>query len=429
MVTCQHNHAPNPDQVRTQELVAGMKRRAVNHPEEPPARIIRDATFGQPEAVVVGLPQRETLRRQMNRARARSLPQNPKSLDELDVLPDEYRRTVGGMPFLVYDSYDDDQVPEDDEDEGNQDRILVFSTNDSLKHLASSGTIFIDGTFSVCPTLFTQLLTVHGEVRGTILPLVFALLPGKEEAMYVTVLEKLRRRCEEERIQWEPGTIVSDFELAIINASRHVFPRSQIRCCFFHLGQSVYRHVQHEGLQGRYQEENGEIRKATHMLLALAFVPLADQAEAFRLLEEEVPVDFLPIMRYFDRPYLRGRRARGRRAAVRPRFPPEWWNLHQAALHNDHRTNNATEGWHNRFNTLVGKRHPTFYLLLREIRKEEADTVAKLQQLNAGQQVKQPRKKIYERVNARLTSIVQEYPERRQDLTAFLRGIGHNIQV
>ena len=165
------------------------------------------------------------------------------------------------------------------------------------------------------------------------------------------------------------------------------------------------------------------------MLLALAFVHPEDQVEAFRLLEDEVHEDFLPIMTYFDKTYLRGILARGRRRAVPPRFPTEWWNLHAAALHNDHRTNNAIEGWHNRFNNIVGKKHPAFFQLLREIQKEEQDTEAKVQQLNAGQTVKQQRKKIYERINRRLTRIVGEYPQRREDLLEFLRGIGHNIRL
>ena len=44
---------------------------------------------------------------------------------------------------------------------------------------------------------------------------------------------------------------------------------------FFHLGQSLYRRVQAEGLQKEYNNATDRsIREATHMLPSLAFVPL-----------------------------------------------------------------------------------------------------------------------------------------------------------
>lgn len=48
-----------------------------------------------------------------------------------------------------------------------------------------------------------------------------------------------------------------------------------VKACLFHLSQSVYRHVQSEGLQKKYAED-ADIRDGVHMLCALAFVPVED---------------------------------------------------------------------------------------------------------------------------------------------------------
>ncbi|KAL6953037.1 hypothetical protein U1Q18_051221, partial [Sarracenia purpurea var. burkii] len=49
------------------------------------------------------------------------------------------------------------------------------------------------------------------------------------------------------------------------------------KCCFFHLGQAVYRRIQDEGLATQYNnEEDRELKTYTHMMLALAYVPVGD---------------------------------------------------------------------------------------------------------------------------------------------------------
>ena len=80
-----------------------------------------------------------------------------------------------------------------------------------------------------------------------------------------------------------PQTIMSDFELAIINAVRTHFGRNIIRLCLFHLCQSVYRRIQQEGLLRQYGDEtDSSIRDAARTMCALAFVPPDDVAIVFR---------------------------------------------------------------------------------------------------------------------------------------------------
>ena len=102
-----------------------------------------------------------------------------------------------------------------------------------------------------------------------------------------------------------------------------------------------------------------------------------------------IPDEFVQIADYFETTYVRGIRARGRRRAVRPRYEPKLWNMHAAVLQGKSRTNNASEGWHNRFQTLVGKSHPSFYSFLKELQKEQVSVEYVLRELSLGKKVKQ----------------------------------------
>lgn len=103
-----------------------------------------------------------------------------------------------------------------------------------------------------------------------------------------------------------------------------MFPAVQVKCCFFHLGQSVYRRIQAEGLQELYNNAADRTLKTyTHMLLPLAYVPANDVRRAFNLLRDDSPDDLIPVVDYFARVFIVGVPRRGRCAAVPVRYPPE----------------------------------------------------------------------------------------------------------
>ena len=59
------------------------------------------------------------------------------------------------------------------------DRLIIFGTRESISFLENSSDWFNDGTFSVAPSGFTQLYTLHGLRDGRNLVGVFALLVSK----------------------------------------------------------------------------------------------------------------------------------------------------------------------------------------------------------------------------------------------------------
>lgn len=136
-----------------------------------------------------------------------------------------------------------------------------------------------------------------------------------------------------------------------------------------------------------------------------------------------------PILLYFDETYVSGKPARGRRRQILPRYPIELWNQHEAALRGSSRTNNVSEGWHNRFAILVGKHHPDLYSLLTEVQKEQADTECAIAELSLGRSVKAAPKKKWYLLQSRLQAITASYEDykRENKLLDFLRAISYNI--
>ncbi|KAK3909783.1 RNA polymerase-associated protein RapA [Frankliniella fusca] len=304
--------------------------------------------------------------------------------------------------------------------------MIVFASKENLKKLGRSTTWFSDGKFMVCPSLFTQLYTIHGLVKEhpapVALPFVYALLRNKAESSYAKVLEVLKEKAAELQINFpEPETVVSDFELPIINSIKAVFPHTTPRLCFFHLGQSLWskfvltvcddRNVQGAGLQAAYSDPNNrKLRDGIHVLLSLAFVPVEDLPDAFDELREELVDDLLEIA---------------------DQYIPADWNQYLAAQHAEQRFNNLCEAWHRRFNSLVGKAHLTFYALLRDVRKEQATTESHLRELGLGRPIREPQRKKYKNVTDRLQNIVLHYQKHKEDgsVLANLRACGHQFTL
>lgn len=225
---------------------------------------------------------------------------------------------------------------------------------------------------------------------------------------------------------------MTDFEMSILNACEEQFPAVPIAACFFHLSQSMYRKIQSEGLQVQYNDPNDDtIRKYTHMILALAFVPLEDVLDAFATLENDAPDELLNIFDYFNLNYVNGRRAQGRRARVLPRFPPCIWNQYTATINNSHKTNNISEGWHNRFRILVAINHPDLYTFIQEIKKEQADTEKQIIEMDLGRNVKaNPRMQCLS-LQKRQRIIAQNYRtyKHNNEILNYLQNMGSNIHI
>lgn len=305
-------HPPDREEVAALKLIGGLKRKATDDVSAPPVQLLRELQ-NAPAAVLAQLPYRQNLTKRIQRERLKGMPTNPRNVDDLRNIPGMYRATLDGENFLLYDSYNDATDVSDDDDstseETNLGRILIFATKANLQALAKSEIWFVDGTFKTSPAIFYQLFVIKGSVshvvdgiqQVSIFPFVYALMENKREAGYTEVLEVVIHAIADAGAHFTPPQrVMSDFELAIVNACKKSLG-DVISCCLFHLCQNIFRKIQSAGLQGRYNdEEDRSIKQAAQMMGALAFVPTADVLGAFDTFVRQIPTDFLPVAQYFE---------------------------------------------------------------------------------------------------------------------------------
>lgn len=143
--------------------------------------------------------------------------------------------------------------------------------------------------------------TTNGTDQVIGLPLVYALLESKEEAVHSKIYEVILSEAQQFGIHFvKPQFVMTDFEQSIINATKKIIG-VEIHTCLFHLCQSLYHRIQTEGLQNQYNNpENRNIKIAAQMTGALAFVPPEKVVKSFDVLLEQVPDEYMPIAEYFE---------------------------------------------------------------------------------------------------------------------------------
>ena len=116
------------------------------------------------------LPTFSTIRTTLYTKRRERLPPLPRKREDVQ-FDGEWAKTLSGEQFLL----------------GSHNDVYLFSTKANLELLSCSA----DGTFSICPRLFYQILTVHAFKHGKQFPLAYFLLPGKSRDIYNTAFSLL----------------------------------------------------------------------------------------------------------------------------------------------------------------------------------------------------------------------------------------------
>ena len=118
--------------------------------------------------------------------------------------------------------------------------LIVLGTQENIQMLTRYPNWFCDGTFDSAPVGY-QLYTIHALLNQTAtIPLVFCISKSKTEVVYKEIFSTLT----ENYSMLNPATVMFDYERAAINAFAQVFPISEIKGCFFHFGQAIWRHIQ-----------------------------------------------------------------------------------------------------------------------------------------------------------------------------------------
>jgi hypothetical protein len=413
-----HDHTPQASDANVAKAVFDIKKRA-SETREKPIQIIQNNMINIPQETRPYMPSRDALRRKIARVRKVETLPEPQSITELNI-PNSLCVTLNEEPFLVKDHM------------VGQERILIFTTEDNIKHLSQAIYWIMDGTFKTVPKIFYQLYSIHAPVgtenNSRILPLVYVLMTGKSEELYQLLFQDLIEFAEENYIQLTPSYIITDFEKAAINASHEEFPGVINKGCFFHLGQNGWRKIQECGLAVQYGNDEHFSLMLRH-LFALAFLPAQEIPTVFNILKPRMPPEAIRVIQWFEDNYIYGRiRRHTRNNVIRdpPQFPPALWSVYDSMELGIPRTQNNVEAWHRRWGTLVGESHVGIYTIIKELQKEQQQVEVQVECIIRGEERPKQKKNLIDK-EKRIRTILDD----REDYSEmdFLRGIAHNLSL
>ncbi|KAI6651165.1 hypothetical protein LOD99_5516 [Oopsacas minuta] len=371
------------------------------------------------EGTAAKLPKLDSLKRTIQRQCASVLaaPAQPTTLAEL-ALPAAYQQTAKGEQFLLYDSGADDVH-----------RFLIFATQHNLGMLQRSKIWLADGTFKTAPPLFAQVYVVHGlrggddpMKTGHLLPSLFVLLPNKTEAAYLRMWEQIRLLCS----LAQPQQMLLDFEKGAITSFEHVWPNTVVKCCFFHLTQNIWRHVQSVGLQSAYTHDE-ELAMRIRRIPALAFARPADVPDLFDQVAMDLPLtpEIGELVDYFERTYIGRTVTSGYHVAAT--YPIHLWNNHISTPLGLPRTTNAVEAWHRSFNATVGCHHPTIWKFILSLKREQGLVEVRHTNYLVGKPL--TKRRWSQQSEEALKTLVREYYSPDRSKMEFLQGVAHHFSL
>jgi transposase len=157
--------------------------------------------------------------------------------------------------------------------------MVIFSTKTNLKYLCKSEMLYV--VFDYCTKYFTQLFTIHGYFNGHYIPLVFCLLKDKRELIYRKCFEQFLYHVRKNDWELKLSSVVLDFEIAIHNTLKYVWPETRIVGCRFHLTQAWWRKIQQLGLTADYKNKNSEIGQWLGYCFGLLFLEAEKVSDVF----------------------------------------------------------------------------------------------------------------------------------------------------
>lgn len=283
-----HNHAADAPKIVADRISNEIKRQALETNNSPHA-VITEAYQQCPLSVASSLTQISSMKRTIRRLRQNDSDfpnENPTLREDINI-PDQFKITNKGEEFLLFDS-------------GNiSTRMLIFGTKRNLLLLSQNREWYSDGTFKTCPKLFAQLYTIHIIRNNKSIPLVYALLPNKNQSTYTELFTKLK----ELEPTLNPISIMTDLEKAAINAFKLIFPEICIRLCYFHFKQCLYRKLQTEGLKSNYDTDS-DFSQKVRMIAALAYVKKEDVEDSFVKLAAKLPEILDGFVDYFGKEFV-----------------------------------------------------------------------------------------------------------------------------
>lgn len=352
----EHNHEADDDRkTERHKLRQECKRKAEEQPTERPKKIIIAETgkIGNHELIPEDV---SAVRQAVYRVRRKSRPKLPKSRAETHESLADYSldSTNGENMLLVNDATTG---------------IIMYSSRSNLEFISEDNVeVFGDGTFKYCPRFFYQLYTLHGYKNGRYVPCIFFLLPSKTKLCYKEMFQHSLDVCRSFGINLNMSVIHLDFEEAVFDAVRSLWPNIVIKGCHFHLSQAWWRKIQALGLAVEYKSQNSNIGKWLKLFFGLSFLEENEVEEciAFDIFsstpEDDRAVEFADyiLKNYGD---------------SNAKFPPMIWT--ESNL-DSKRTNNGCEGFHRQFSDMFYHQHPNIFEFMEKLNQIQTFSYLKM---------------------------------------------------
>ncbi|KAG0439313.1 hypothetical protein DMUE_2517, partial [Dictyocoela muelleri] len=264
-------------------------------------------------------------------------PQHPKAKAKF-TLDRSKAVTADGLDFLFIDLFDE------------QNTIVLADVEYIKKFNLPNCSLFIDGTFKTSTTQFYQLFIIH-VLRGNFsFPLFYCFLDNKRYETYEMILGRIVCKLQDYGISLIPATVLLDLEEASFKAISSIFPNAEIKGCYFHFGQAIWRKCVNLGFKTLYSNNPG-IRKVVKLIMALPLVPFSHIDEGWNLLQRamlQIDENVSLLKGYFESTWM---------SNARPIFSVATWNHYNNP---GPRTNNSAEGFHSKLSKLINKGRPNF---------------------------------------------------------------------
>ncbi|KAJ8028899.1 hypothetical protein HOLleu_28153 [Holothuria leucospilota] len=378
-----HPHRPEVERIDRHDFLNNVKDTIEQDPSLPIRRAYNTEYLAIPAQRRQDVPTFEEIRSTLQRHRMSFIPMVPRDVHDVDIQGPWAETWDGNRKLLAID---------------NDVGVCIFASDEELRTLSHCRELFIDGTFKTAPHPYTQIITIHGKYHGWTLPFVMALSTGKTEAQYRFLLREVRNAIQGlTNNNFEPNFVVTDFEVALINAIDHEL-RSETRGCYFHFCQSLMRKVSDLGLKGPY-ERDPDVQQVVRRMLALGYLPAPHVRLMFVTYTagrrvQEVIQRFPNLQLFFD--YIENTYING------PVFRIGFWNVHNRRM--DSRTNNYSEGFFSKWNRELMVRHPNIWFVIRRIKNEGEKTRLKSRRADMGD--RRPKRKLkWRKLERRITNL------------------------
>jgi hypothetical protein len=216
-------------------------------------------------------------------------------------------------------------------------------------------------TFSSVMVLFTpvqtftyQIYSIHILIDDVMTPVIHAFLPGNSQATYTRFFTLIKDKIADLGLVFSPTSTIEDFETAVHNSIREVFPDINTKGCFFNFPQSIWRKAQVTGLQIPYRDDDNVktlVRRAAILLL----IHLASAEDVWlQDLEDQENTDITRLTQSFT-DNVTDQWVEGDRSL---------WNHYGTE---GPRTTNSIEGWHRKLKKMTQHAHPNIHSLSRVV--------------------------------------------------------------